>query len=41
MIAQSIRDGQGPIDVREPAPNFATMTDAELRAYTKKNFGFV
>jgi len=39
-IAQFIRDGQGPINIPEPKPNFGTMSDREFRDYTRKNFGF-
>jgi hypothetical protein len=40
LIAQSIRDGQGPIDLREPAPDFASMDDRTFREYTRKTYGF-
>jgi hypothetical protein len=38
-VAAAIRGASTPI-IPERPPNFGTMTDAEFRDYTKKNFGF-
>jgi hypothetical protein len=40
MIAQSIRDGQGPINIPEEKPNFGIMDDRTFRDYTKRHYGF-
>jgi hypothetical protein len=39
-VAAAVRDGGGKVSP-EPPPNLGSLTDNELRNYTKKNFGFV
>jgi hypothetical protein len=39
-ISQLMRGASAPLDLKEPEPPWATMSDAELREYTRKNFGF-
>jgi hypothetical protein len=39
MVAAAVRDGRGVVDLKEPAPDFASMTDAEFNAY-KRKMGF-
>jgi hypothetical protein len=39
-IYQSIRDGQGPINIPEEKPNFGIMDDKTFRDYTKRHYGF-
>jgi hypothetical protein len=39
-IAQSMRGASMPLDFKEPAPNFAGMSDAEFRDFTRRNYGF-
>jgi hypothetical protein len=42
MVAAAIRDsGANRPMPPSPAPNFGSMTDNELREYTRKNFGYV
>jgi len=39
-IAQAIREGQGPINIPEAPPNFATMSDREFKDFTRRHYGF-
>jgi len=41
MMAHSMRGEGGQVEMREPFPNLGTFTDAELREFTRKNYGFV
>jgi hypothetical protein len=38
-VAQAVRGASGRVDVREPAPAFAELTDSQLNAFSKQ-FGF-
>jgi hypothetical protein len=40
MVAAAVRGAGAKIDVAEPAPAFGYMSDAELKDYTRRNFGF-
>jgi hypothetical protein len=39
-VANAVRGASGKVG-EEPAPNFGQLSDAELKDYTRKNFGFV
>jgi hypothetical protein len=39
-IAASMRGASMPVDFKEPPSNFGSMSDAEFREFTRRNYGF-
>jgi hypothetical protein len=41
IVSHAVRGASTQVEIVEPAPDFGSMSDAELRDYTRKNFNFV